>query len=248
MIKFFRNIRQKLFSEGKWSKYFLYALGEVVLIVFGILLALQINNWNENRNLRTKEKEALLEIVSDFETNISELQRLLTGGNHNVSNTIQSIEFLIDFIESNQIYHDSIDVHFNTANQYIEINLKTSGYESLTSTGIDLILDANLRSKIGEYYSSTIERPKIAYKELRDDYYHYMLDYLRNDFIQSFNKLENSSHIAPRNYDELKGRKDYVESLKVFYEVNTYYKLELNKTLQHSIRLKEELDNYLVGI
>jgi hypothetical protein len=47
MVKFFRKIRQKLLSENKFSKYFIYAIGEIVLVVIGILIALQINNWNE---------------------------------------------------------------------------------------------------------------------------------------------------------------------------------------------------------
>ncbi len=47
MIKFFRNIRKTLLTEGKTSKYFKYAIGEIVLVVIGILIALQINNWNE---------------------------------------------------------------------------------------------------------------------------------------------------------------------------------------------------------
>ena len=49
MIKFFRNIRRSLLSEGKTSKYLKYAVGEIVLVVIGILIALQINNWNEHR-------------------------------------------------------------------------------------------------------------------------------------------------------------------------------------------------------
>ncbi len=236
-----------MLSENKFSKYLIYAIGEILLVVIGILIALQINNWNESKKLKIKEKEALVEIVSDFETNISELELLLNGGEYNISKTIHSMEFLIDYLESDKLYHDSIDIHFNHANQYIELNLKTSGYESITSTGIDLILDANLRSKIGEYYSSTIEKPKIAYNELRDDYYHYMLDYLRNNFIQTFNKTHNSSEITPRNYNELKSKLDYVESLKVFYEVNTYYQSELKNTLEQSISLKEELKNYLAN-
>ncbi|MFT6995454.1 MAG: hypothetical protein ACJA1P_002199 [Maribacter sp.] len=47
MIKFFRHIRKQLLSENKFSKYMLYAIGEIALVMIGILLALQVNNWNE---------------------------------------------------------------------------------------------------------------------------------------------------------------------------------------------------------
>ena len=54
MIKFFRSIRKSLLNEGKTSKYFKYAIGEIILVVIGILIALQINNWNENRKSQEK--------------------------------------------------------------------------------------------------------------------------------------------------------------------------------------------------
>lgn len=49
MIKFFRKVRQKLLNENKFSKYLIYTIGEIVLLVIGILIALQINNWNEHQ-------------------------------------------------------------------------------------------------------------------------------------------------------------------------------------------------------
>ena len=54
MIKFFRQIRQRLLMENKTSKYFKYAIGEIVLVVIGILIALQINNWNEANSEQNK--------------------------------------------------------------------------------------------------------------------------------------------------------------------------------------------------
>ena len=55
MIKFFRNIRQSLLSESKFSKYLLYAIGEIALVMIGILLALRVSNWNESRKERVQE-------------------------------------------------------------------------------------------------------------------------------------------------------------------------------------------------
>lgn len=55
MIKFFRRIRQRLLTENKFSKYLFYAVGEIVLVVIGILVALQLNNWNEERAQREIE-------------------------------------------------------------------------------------------------------------------------------------------------------------------------------------------------
>nr|WP_298995170.1 DUF6090 family protein [uncultured Polaribacter sp.] len=74
MIKFFRKIRQKLLSENKFSKYLIYAIGEIVLVVIGILIALQINNWNESRKLESKKQELIINLINDFEGNIEQLQ------------------------------------------------------------------------------------------------------------------------------------------------------------------------------
>ena len=68
MINFFRRIRQKLFSENKFSKYLIYALGEIILVVIGILIALQINNWNEQRKAIIQEKALLANLVTSIES------------------------------------------------------------------------------------------------------------------------------------------------------------------------------------
>jgi len=69
MIKFFRRIRQRLLSENKLSKYLLYAIGEIVLVVIGILIALQINNWNEERKLEDQRQQLISSLLEDFEYN-----------------------------------------------------------------------------------------------------------------------------------------------------------------------------------
>lgn len=72
MIKFFRNIRQSLLNEGKNSKYFKYAIGEIVLVVIGILIALQINNWNENRKENRIENELIDVLITDLQSKKTE--------------------------------------------------------------------------------------------------------------------------------------------------------------------------------
>ena len=66
MIKFFRHIRKSLLMENKTSKYFKYAIGEIILVVIGILIALQINNWNENRKSRIQEIKYLKNLKKDI--------------------------------------------------------------------------------------------------------------------------------------------------------------------------------------
>lgn len=76
MIKFFRLIRKSLLEQNKMGKYFKYAIGEIVLVVIGILIALQINNWNERKQNREKVDKLLVKIQKDIKTDISQIQRL----------------------------------------------------------------------------------------------------------------------------------------------------------------------------
>ena len=73
MIKFFRKIRQQMIKENKVSKYFLYAIGEIILVVIGILIALSINNWNEDKKNRELERTILSEIEYTLNKNTSQL-------------------------------------------------------------------------------------------------------------------------------------------------------------------------------
>jgi len=70
MIKFFRKIRQNLLSEGKTGKYLKYAFGEIVLVVIGILIALQINNWNNNKINQSDSKEFNQRLLNEFKGNL----------------------------------------------------------------------------------------------------------------------------------------------------------------------------------
>ncbi len=73
MLRFFRQIRQRLLTDNKFSKYLLYAIGEILLVVIGILIALQIDNWNEERKLRREEQTLLRQLKEEYLTNLEQL-------------------------------------------------------------------------------------------------------------------------------------------------------------------------------
>tara|TARA_Y100000815_G_C13013861_1_gene376607 strand:+ start:73 stop:285 length:213 start_codon:yes stop_codon:yes gene_type:complete len=70
MIKFFRNIRKNLLSQGKTGKYVKYAIGEIILVVIGILIALQINNLNEQRKQHNQEQDYLSALKGNLKTTL----------------------------------------------------------------------------------------------------------------------------------------------------------------------------------
>ena len=94
MIKFFRKIRQNLLSENKFSKYLIYAIGEIILVVIGILIALSINNWNEGRKLKAEERELLTNLKQSFTIKLNELERKNNGRTEHLKNIGQLMEHI----------------------------------------------------------------------------------------------------------------------------------------------------------
>lgn len=92
MIKFFNSIRQRLLKEGAVKKYGLYALGEIALVMIGILLALQVNNWNEGKKLLAIEKNYLLALKEEFELNKKELNKAINQNNSNLKYALKLSE------------------------------------------------------------------------------------------------------------------------------------------------------------
>ena len=93
MIKFFRKIRQNLLMKNKTGKYFKYAIGEIVLVVIGILIALQINNWNEQRKDNIKEQAMLKRLEKEFISNREQLLDKIQLRNTLIENSRQLLEY-----------------------------------------------------------------------------------------------------------------------------------------------------------
>ena len=165
MIKFFRKIRQNLLMENKTGKYFKYAIGEIVLVVIGILIALQINNWNEFNKERESEKIILNEIrdnllfdLVDFESNITTFQ-----------NKVTSSKSILKILESNSEYNDSIGYFFYYLKTYPHFSNKSNGYNLLESKGLDIIQNDSIRKRVSDLYEDRYQYLK-TYEKERIDY------------------------------------------------------------------------------
>lgn len=99
MIKLFRKLRQKLLSENKFSRYFIYAIGEIFLVVIGILIALQANNWNEIRKDKEKEKTIINALYKDFSKN---LELFETGKkiHYTAKNSAEELLIILDSLDA----------------------------------------------------------------------------------------------------------------------------------------------------
>ena len=242
MIKFFRHIRKSIIMENKSAKYFKYAIGEIVLVVIGILIALQINNWNETKKTKEKETHALNEIISDLDNNLGNLTTIKTRKINSINSTKNSLKIIIDVLENKKEYHDSLIVHFTAALGYPDPDIKTSGYESLTSIGMDLISDNKLRSEIGKYYTSQIPDVIRAYNELRDDFYHYILDYQRFLFVRTFHEEYKKDMMVPTDFEKLKNNNGFIESIKMFLGVYDAFDNKAIESIKSAKTLKQNIE------
>lgn len=164
MIKFFRRIRQKLLSENKFSKYLFYAIGEILLVVIGILLALQINNWNETSKNRTNEVKILTNLHVDFESTINNLNK----ATKEYSGLKKRLEAVINFIgfDFDKIPQGMIDTMRQTHVPIIDI-IDGSLNAILNSEQLSLITGDSLKLLLTEY-PSYVKRFKEQEKNMED--------------------------------------------------------------------------------
>ena len=154
MLTFFRRIRKGLLDGGRTSKYLLYAVGEIALVVIGILIALQINNWNEWRKDRLEEIELLENLVSDFEESKQRIEEVIR-----LQNSVQEGSLrLIDSFENQSLILLNPDV-ISVLLQFGALSFQqfepvTGTYEALIGAGkIGLISNDSLLRALGEYYA-----------------------------------------------------------------------------------------------
>jgi len=120
MIKFFRKIRQNLIMENKTGKYFKYAIGEIVLVVIGILIALQINNWNENRLTKINQKKYLVLLKQEANNNLIAIKK----SKQRVTKTFEGQRKVVELIDAN---HDTISEQY-LSKVFFEVFFLTSSF------------------------------------------------------------------------------------------------------------------------
>ena len=188
MIKFFRRIRQQLLAEGKTAKYFKYAIGEILLVMIGILLALQVNNWNEERKERLQEQVLLRQLQTEFKSNLDQLEEKIAIHRE----IILSASKLLGYIDAPETrLKDSI-------NRYLALSVSYTTFDPIVSDlansgGLKLLKNNNLKQLLS-YWTSEIpqltESEQTWYKYRNEVYVpflieHYQLRTARHELIKT---------------------------------------------------------------
>jgi hypothetical protein len=148
MIKFFRKIRYDLMETGKTIKYFKYAIGEIILVMVGILLALQVSNWNQTRKATAKEIKILTELKNDLVANLAEVKEV-----HKFTDIRQrSTALILDYFKTKKVLDDSLKLAFEKIQLDGVFNNASTTYKFIENQGVDIISNDSLRIRITEMH------------------------------------------------------------------------------------------------
>jgi hypothetical protein len=207
MIKFFRKIRQRLLAEGNLKRYLLYAIGEILLVVIGILIALQINNWNEWRKDRIKEENILHDLAKNIEINIQTFQNDINL----LEEWGRSSEIVILALKNKTVYSDTIRNHFHLARiTKQKLFVSNIGFQAYKDYGLGLITNKNLSAEIIKLYEFTI--PSIL---STNDLVNEIDAEWDNHIVQNFDFVEGVG-LTPNDYESLFGDHYYVSWVKAY--------------------------------
>jgi hypothetical protein len=249
MIKFFRKIRFDLMEKNKTGKYFKYAIGEIVLVMIGILLALQVNTWNEQRKNNKQEILILKSFNNIIESDLIEFEKHL----NRYTESSNSINYLIDHIEQDLPFIDSLNIHFGNLSVSYQLKVNTSVFENLKSKGFDLISNEVLKNEIISFYDYAQNDLIFSYTN-----YYWIIDNAsktiynkhfdaiyepssRDMYSLKENPLGNGLKIVmkPNNFEELKNDKEFMYFIKSLRNQQYWF------IITNATKMKKDLNNIL---
>ena len=230
----------------KTGKYFKYAIGEIVLVVLGILIALQINNWNQEKINSKIEENLLIELLENLSVNEERLQQSI----EDEYTSLKSIEYVATTLENRRSHHDSMNYHYGRADFAPDVEITSTAFEAIKSKGLDIILSDDIRrsiidlfdSEYGVMLSETVRLENLYWPTASLPLFH---KHFRIKQIRDRNPQSNAFDAVPINYELLLNDETYINMIKhrgsFRYNGAKLKELALAKTSN----LKEEIKAYL---
>ncbi len=231
-------MRIRFFKQSRFSKYLLYAIGEIVLVVIGILIALQVNNWKEHSQLKIKEKVLLEEMVRNLNSDSGDL----TYNIRENLGRIRSNQIILNALESKSILHDSLSYHFGNLLGNFQLTENTAAWENLKSVGFDLISDDVLRNKIAKLYATKYKYLENLEQRVDDSYQwgHMYPQILKNITIK---KVWVSA--SPNDYEALQENREFKEVLKMNLSIRNFIQTRYEATNKDVHSLINQIEKHL---
>lgn len=244
MLKLFRKIRQKLLSESKFSKYVLYALGEIILVVIGILIALNINNRNDINKQRDLEVKILKEISNNLNFDLYEIREDIS--------LMDSISKASDEVSAHLKTQNISSKQFNYNIAILKVaphfSPNKSGYELLSSKGVEIVSNDSLRIAISDLYESFYP----YYEEYEQERIEFKLNNIQPFFLKYFNWIydetyffKSSNQITEGDYNKLKGDELFLKLVNAIDFENSFVQLRAKSIEEKIIKLKALIEEEL---
>ncbi len=226
-----------MINSGSTRKYIFYAIGEIALVVIGILIALQINNWNELK----KEADFERKVLNELEVSIQREVDLLERGIDRNNEAIFSCNIILRHFEEEIPYHDSLDYHFSSSLQLFFPSINNNAYEGPKSYGLHLIKNDSIRDALGETYEwSYVDRLSLR----QDEYFFSTISPILTDL---FGSNEFRGKMKPLDYDHLTKSVKYTHILRTLLSnrkwQSSIFRLAMDRRHDLSALIREELDN-----
>ena len=173
MINFFRKKRKILANDNKVIKYTRYAIGEIILVVIGILIALQINNWNENRKNKIIENTYIENIKTDLIINLVSLEKFIAKREE----TVKSVGFILEF------FNEQRPLDINEFNFYCLTVMDWNPFEQHDNTYQELLNSGKLSILTNKTIKDSLQNMQTSFKsiqfiesEMEEDYERYLYE------------------------------------------------------------------------
>ena len=203
MIRFLRNIRLSLMSDHKLRKYLFYAIGEVALVMIGILLALQVNNWNEVRKEKKKEQVLLKKLASDLEDDIISLEEIIKDD----SLLFKSLSDMSTRVLSANTVEEA-QIRDNALFRFNHFYANKTTLENIVSSGqIDIIKNDTLMDNLLNYYRQV----KINNNGLDESIKNYSRDI--ENYLTRFDHLKDHPLLKKKSIEDYRADPFFLNSL-----------------------------------
>jgi len=241
MIPFFRKIRKTLADDNKPIKYMRYAIGEIVLVVIGILIALQLNIANELR----QEKKVELNLLNDIKSDLIESQKDIKKTYSINQNQIAQLRYLATYVSEDLTYTAELDTIFGSFPTWSSPYLTYTSYETLKSKGVDFIQNDILKRKITNIYESEFANlindwDKWEWNINQDIVMPFFAENMRSDLV-------NPNRAIPNDFEALKKDEKFLNILALIVKTRSLGVqkcLSIDKKLESLISdINKELDS-----
>ncbi|MCJ7468019.1 MAG: DUF6090 family protein [Maribacter sp.] len=257
MIPFFRKIRKQFSDDNKPLKYLRYAIGEIVLVVIGILIALQINNWNENSKNKSLETSYLIRISKDLDNDLLEYK----GTSELALERNNRVLFLEQAIKDPQLVEKSPDYFIKSigyAGYTYRPAISNHSFEELKSSGrLELINNEDLRVSIAKYYDFEFSYSQFDF--IREDVQLKYNEYARgildqeqlNWVLTTYNSPDAVSNLSKKEldgiYQRFLSKKEFHSILPQVFESKFNFIEAMVDSNKNAKKLKHEIQKELNG-